>query len=73
MLKSIKRIIDISGKYKSRILIAFIFSFLKSVLQNSAIVLTVIMIDEFLKNTIQKESFLRYGILLLSCVLLQAW
>ena len=72
MLKSIKRIIDISGKYKSRILIAFIFSFLKSVLQNSAIVLTVIMIDEFLKNTIQKESFLRYGILLLSCVLLQA-
>lgn len=72
MLKSIKRIIDISGKYKSRILIAFIFSFLKSVLQNAAIVLTVIMIDEFLKNTIQKESFLRYGILLLSCVLLQA-
>jgi ATP-binding cassette subfamily B protein len=72
MLKSIKRIIDISGKYKSRILIAFIFSFLKSILQNAAIVLTVIMIDEFLKNTIQKESFLRYGILLLSCVLLQA-
>lgn len=72
MLKSIKRIIDISGKYKSRILIAFIFSFFKSVLQNAAIVLTVIMIDEFLKNTIQKESFLRYGILLLSCVLLQA-
>lgn len=72
MLKSIKRIIDISGKYKSRILIAFIFSFLKSVLQNAAIVLTVIMIDEFLKNTIQKESFLRYAVLLLSCVLLQA-
>ncbi len=72
MLKSIKRIIDISGKYKNRILIAFIFSFLKSVLQNAAIVLTVIMIDEFLKNTIQKESFLRYAVLLLSCVLLQA-
>nr|MBQ4454185.1 ABC transporter ATP-binding protein [Clostridia bacterium] len=72
MLKSIKRIIDISGKYKSRILIAFIFSFFKSVLQNAAIVLTVLMIDDFLKNAIQKESFLRYGILLLSCVLLQA-
>lgn len=72
MLKSIKRIIDISGKYKGRILIAFIFSFLKTVLQNAAIVFTVIMIDEFLKNTIQKESFLRYGLLLFSCVLLQA-
>ena len=72
MLKSIKRIIDISGKYKSRILIAFIFSFFKSVLQNAAIVLTVLMIDDFLKSAIQKENFLRYGILLLSCVLLQA-
>lgn len=72
MLKSIKRIIDISGKYKSRILIAFIFSFFKSVLQNASIVLTVLMIDDFLKSTIQKESFLRYAVLLLSCVLLQA-
>ncbi len=72
MFRSIRRIIGISGKYKSRILTAFIFSFLKSVLQNGALILTVFMVDDFLGKRLTKGSFLEYGLLLLGAVLLQA-
>ncbi len=72
MIHAINRILNISGRYKGRIQVAFIFSFLKSLLQNAAIVLTVLMIDEFFGDTLEKGDFLRYGLILLGCVLLQA-
>lgn len=72
MIGAIKRIIDCSGKYKGRIQIAFIFSFLKSVLQNAVIILTVLMVDEFFKGTLVAGSFVKYGFMLLGCVIAQA-
>ncbi|MCR5272714.1 MAG: ABC transporter ATP-binding protein/permease [Lachnospiraceae bacterium] len=72
MIGSIKRIINMSGKYKTRIEVAFIFSFIKSLLQNAAIVLAVFLIDGFVKESLENRDFLRYGIMLFSCVLLQA-
>lgn len=72
MINSIRRIINISGKYKGRIEAAFIFSFLKSLLQNAALVLAVFMVEGFLSDSLVGKDFLKYGIALISCVLLQA-
>jgi len=72
MIGAIKRILGISGKYKGRIEVAFIFSFLKSVLQNAAIILAVLMVDGFVNKTLVKGDFLKYGLILVGCVLLQA-
>ena len=72
MINSIRRIINISGKYKGRIELAFIFAFLKSLLQNAALVLAVFMVDGFLGKSLVGKDFLKYGIVLISCVLLQA-
>ena len=72
MIGAIKRIIDCSGKYKGRIKAAFIFSFLKTALQNAVIILTVLMVDEFFKGTLVAGSFVRYGFMLLGCVIAQA-
>lgn len=72
MIGAIKRIISVSGKYKGRICAAFIFAFLKSVLQNASLILTVLMVDQFFQGTIAGGSFLKYGLGLLGCVLAQA-
>ncbi|MBE5840346.1 MAG: ABC transporter ATP-binding protein [Butyrivibrio sp.] len=72
MIGAIKRIIDASGKYKGRIRFAFIFSFLKTVLQNAAIILTVLMVSEFFEGTLVARSFVKYGVSLFVCVILQA-
>ncbi|MCR5482262.1 MAG: ABC transporter ATP-binding protein/permease [Clostridia bacterium] len=72
MIHSIRRILNISGQYKGRIEIAFVFSFIKSLLQNAALVLAVFMADGILRNTMEGTDFIRYGLILLSCVLLQA-
>ena len=72
MINSIKRILNVSGKYKARIEFAFIFSFFKSLLQNAALVLAVFMVNGFMSNSIVEMVFIKYGIVLLSCVLLQA-
>ena len=64
MIGAIKRIIDCSGKYKGRIKAAFIFSFLKTALQNAVIVLTVLMVDEFFKGTLVANSFVKYGFII---------
>ncbi len=72
MLGAMNRILGISGKYKGRIKVAFLFSFLKSVLQNATLMLAVIMVDGFLKQSLVKSDFLKFGLILLGCVLLQA-
>lgn len=72
MIGAIKRIIDASGKYKGRIRFAFIFSFLKTGLQNAAIILTVLMVSEFFEGTLVARSFVKYGVSLFVCVILQA-
>ena len=72
MINSIKRILNVSGKYKARIEFAFIFSFFKSLLQNAALVLAVFMVNGFMSNSLVEKDFIKYGIVLLSCVLLQA-
>ena len=71
MLKLIYRIIQISGKYKSRINTAFIFSFLKSMFMNSAIFISFFVITGFLQKTITSKTCLYLAFATVGCVIAQ--
>lgn len=71
MITLMKRILTVSGPYKNRIKIAFIFSFLKSLLAKAPIMLAFLALAAFYENTITEELCLWYGIAMVACVLLQ--
>lgn len=71
MITLMKRILAVSGPYKNRIKIAFIFSFLKSLLAKAPIMLAFLALAAFYENTITEELCLWYGIAMVACVLLQ--
>ena len=71
MLNMIKRIIEFSSKYKSRIYTAFIFSFLKSMLSQMPIMLAFVVISKYLDKSLDGRSILVCGLLMLLIVVLQ--
>ena len=71
MLHMIQRIIEFSSKYKSRIYIAFVFSFLKSMLSQMPIVLAFVMISKYLNDSLDVSSILICGLLMVVIVGLQ--
>ena len=71
MLKMIKRIIEFSSKYKSRIYLAFIFSFLKSMLSQMPIVLAFVMISKYLDHSLDTQAIIIFGGLMVVIVGLQ--
>ncbi len=71
MLKMMKRIIDFSSNYKKRIYIAFIFSFLKSILSQMPIMLSFVMISMYLDHQLHIQSIFIFGILMVIIVVLQ--
>ena len=71
MLKMIKRIIEFSSKYKSRIYLAFIFSFLKSMLSQMPIVLAFVMISKYLDHSLDSQAIIIFGGLMVVIVGLQ--
>lgn len=71
MLNMIKRIIEFSSKYKSRIYTAFIFSFLKSMLSQMPIMLAFVVISKYLDKSLDTQSILVCGLLMLLIVALQ--
>lgn len=71
MIKLMKRILAVSGKYKGRIQLAFVFSFLKSLLAKAPIILAFLALAGFYEGSITAENCLWYGIAMIVCVLLQ--
>lgn len=71
MIALMKRILAVSGKYKSRIQLAFIFSFLKSLLAKAPIMLGFFILAAFYEKTMSPEKCLWTGIILIACILLQ--
>ena len=71
MIQLMKRILAVSGRYKRRIQIAFVFSFLKSLLAKAPIMLAFLVLSSFYEGTITAGDCLWYGIALVVCVLLQ--
>ena len=71
MIKLMKRILAVSGKYKRRIHLAFVFSFLKSLLAKAPIMLAFLALAGFYEGTLAAVDCLWYGIAMVVCVLLQ--
>ena len=71
MIKLMKRILAVSGKYKRRIQLAFVFSFLKSLLAKAPIMLAFLALAGFYEGTLAAVDCLWYGIAMAACVLLQ--
>ena len=72
MIKLLKRILDSSGVYKKWITVAFVFSFLKSVLMKAPIGFAFIAINAFTQKAMTGKLCLTIGIAMAICVALQA-
>lgn len=71
MIALMRRILNVSGKYKGRIQLAFVFSFLKSLLSKVPIGLAIFALAEFLEGTATADMCLWLGIFMVICVILQ--
>ena len=72
MIDLIKRILTVSGVYQKRILLAFVFSFLKSLLSKAPIMLAFLVLTGFYKGSISARSCLLCGLAMVLCVAFQA-
>ncbi len=71
MITLMKRILAVSGNYKKRIHLAFIFSFLKSLLAKAPILLAFMALAQFYEGTVHPANCLWYGIAMLVCLVFQ--
>lgn len=71
MISLMRRILAVSGKYKGRIQLAFVFSFLKSFLSKVPIVLAFFVLSAFYNGTADAGLCLWIGIAIAGSVLLQ--
>ena len=56
MIGLMKRILTVSGIYQKRILLAFVFSFLKSLLSKAPIMLAFLVLTGFYEGSISPRS-----------------
>lgn len=71
MIVLLKRLLDFCGKYKVRILLAFVFSFLKALLLKAPIGFAFVMLSAFYNGEATPALCLWIGIAMVGCVLLQ--
>lgn len=71
MIALMKRILKVSGPYKGRIQLAFVFSFLKSFLAKAPIGLAFFALNAFYEETANTRLCLWLGAAMAICVLLQ--
>lgn len=71
MILLMKRILAVSGKYRSRILLAFVFSFLKGILKNAPIGIGFFVLAAFYNGTATPNLCISIGIALIIILLLQ--
>lgn len=71
MIALMRRIFAASGKYRGRIALAFVFSFLKGILKNAPIGLAFFVLTSFYHGTATPRLCLRMGMILIIILLLQ--
>ena len=71
MIKLMKRILDFSGQYRRQIQLALVFSFLKSFLARSPIMLAFYALTRFYHGTSDARMCLQIGVAMAVCILLQ--
>jgi len=72
MIALIKRILEVSGKYKKKIYQAFVFSFLKSMLSKAPLWFAFIVFSAFYDGIMNTQICLQVAIGLVVCVILEA-
>ena len=68
MIDLMKRILTVSGVYQKRILLAFVFSFFKSLLSKAPIMLAFLVLTGFYEGSISPRSCLLFGLAMALCV-----
>ncbi len=71
MIALMKRILNVSGRYKKNIQLAFVFSFLKSFIAKAPIMLSTIAIMSFITGTASVGICIGLGIAMVVCLVLQ--
>lgn len=71
MIALIKRILNVSGSYRGRIRLAFVFSFLKSFLAKAPIGLSFLILNAFYEGSADAGLCLQTGAAIVICVVLQ--
>lgn len=72
MIKMMKRILEVSGKYKGRIQAAFVFAFLKSMLSKAPVGMGFVAITALMAGSADSSLCIGLGIGMVVCVALQA-
>lgn len=72
MLKILHRLIGITGKYKTRIRLSYITSFIKGIMMKAPLVLCFIVISLFMQGQMDKKKCLYLGIALAASVIIEA-
>lgn len=72
MLKILHRIINMTGKYKTRIRASYITAFLKGLMMKAPLVLCFLCISYFMRGEMDKTKCIYLGIAVLASVILEA-
>ena len=72
MLKILHRLIGITGKYKTRIRLSYITSFIKGIVMKAPLVLSFFMISLFMQGQMDNRKCLYLGIAIVASVIIEA-
>ena len=72
MVGMIKRILDVSGKYKGRIYGAMVLSFFKGMLMKVPAIATFLIVSAFIEGALTKKACIYAAIALVDSVAVQA-
>jgi len=72
MLKILHRIINMTGKYKTRIRASYITAFLKGLMMKAPLVICFLCISNFMRGEMDKTKCIYFGIAVLASVILEA-
>lgn len=72
MLKILHRLIGITGKYKTRIRLSYITSFVKGIMMKVPLILSFIMISLFMQDQMDAGKCLYLGIAIVASVIIEA-
>ncbi|MBE5872630.1 MAG: ABC transporter ATP-binding protein [Lachnospiraceae bacterium] len=72
MIKIVHRLIGITGKYKTRIRLSYITSFIKGVMMKAPLVLSFVMISLFMQGQMDGEKCMYLGTAIVASVIIEA-
>ena len=72
MLKILHRLIELTGKYKTRIRLSYITSFVKGIMMKAPLILSFFMISLFMQGQMDERKCLYLGIAIVASVIIEA-